>query len=167
MYSSSIVQTNIEHVEELLGIKLVRFEIEETRQWVESLNEIWDPDTGSPTRELTANEREFTQNEKLVAKFDFRYWHDRYCFMSKDGAVGKGTDISKLWVSQENLLSLLAEIEEQDTKAISEGYPVFGSRIADPKVVHGFISEGAECPGPPSETVQKRRNLNGAKPQSL
>jgi hypothetical protein len=133
MYSEPIIEQNVAHVEKLLGIKLVRFEIEETRQWVESLNQVWDPDTGSPTRELTADEREFTRNEKLMAKFDFRYWHDRYCFMSKDGAVGGGTGISELWVSQENLLSLLAEIEEQDTKAISEGYPVFGSRIADHK----------------------------------
>lgn len=69
-------------------------------------------------RPLTPDEHAFIANELILTKVDFRYWAERYCVISLEGAgVGK---LFPLWTSQELLLAELARLELENFEGSRE-----------------------------------------------
>ena len=133
MYHPELIERNLHSATKSTNTTITRHSVSRSQAFSKRITNLLSPDTGQLTRDLTAEELSFIQSEILLCKFDFRYWHDRYCWMFRDGAVGGGTGPSPLWVSQENLLSLMAETEMTNHIRHSEGYPTFGIRVADHK----------------------------------
>jgi hypothetical protein len=66
----------------------------------------------------------FIRNERVMCRFNFRYWAERYGTLAKDGGgIGKFTNP---WESQEILLRFIAKIEESIMDAFERGEPIDG-----------------------------------------
>jgi hypothetical protein len=111
MYSERVAAERIENVEKALKLKVQRRTIAEVDEFRERLEKLLDAD-GKLTRSLAPTEMEFVRSERLLSKFDFNYWRDRYATAQKDGSEGGGVGRVKLWASQEKALETIAKIEE-------------------------------------------------------
>jgi hypothetical protein len=68
----------------------------------------WDPELGTPSRPLTADEEAYISNELLMSRIDFNYWLKRYCkILTADKQIRRFTP----WPSQVKLLEVLASEE--------------------------------------------------------
>lgn len=126
MYSPKVIERKQAQVEELLGIKLIRYDVGEVRTRCESLQEILSP-RGIPTRELKQEEIEFIKNERILCKIDFPYWLDRYPMCLQDQG---GLDHIKPWESQKILLTHVGQVEEIMFDRSIRKEPVDGVLIA-------------------------------------
>ena len=50
MYSEKVIEARMAQAESYLGVKLVRYDIDECHNWLEHLAKIRDPDTDDPPR---------------------------------------------------------------------------------------------------------------------
>lgn len=122
MYSTKVIEQNIERYEANTGEKLHRLDIHVVDTFVEQLKGILN-DKGERTRDFTPNEIKFIKNELLMSKFDFRYWAERYgWFIPVEGGLSRFT----AWASQEIVLRHMAELEEAMWEAKANGHTVDG-----------------------------------------
>ena len=126
MYSPIIVERSQSKVEASTGVKLTRYDIDEVRSRVESLDKLVDDD-GQFTRDFTDSERAFMRNERILSAIDYRYWSDRYAQLIKDQG---GLGIASRWESQEILLAYIGKLEEEMYDQLARGEPVDGILIA-------------------------------------
>lgn len=83
-------------------------------------------------RPLTAEERDFIDNEMMLCSVDFLYWAERYGWIELETAKG-GKARFRAWGSQKVLLRKLAEIEEamwaEYDKQVERGYSEDAIRV--------------------------------------
>lgn len=128
MYSSKIIQRNIEAFEAKSGVKLVRWDISRVREWVEHLDaRKKKADDEKRPLQLTKEEREFIRNELVMAVFDYLYHAERYHFLLLDGG---GLGLFNSWGSQAIMLEHMRRIEEEMYEALDAGLPVDGILMA-------------------------------------
>jgi len=109
MYHPSCVAASQAKVESRFGLALIRTPIAEAIQRADALTAIYDPDSSQTTRPLSADEQEFIVHEQLLYQIDFRYAAERYLKINKGGKTLE--TISPFWVSQEMVLSQIAQRE--------------------------------------------------------
>ena len=128
MYSSKVIERNVEKFEAKTGVKLVRYSIGKVRAWVEHLDSRQNKAQKSrKPLSLTKEEQEFILNERTLAIFDYRYHAERYHFILLDSG---GLGLFSFWASQEIVLRHIAELEEALYEAIERGDPIDGILIA-------------------------------------
>ena len=131
MYNERVVERHLHAVTKKLKVKLKRTPIAKAEDWCAHLTSLLKD--GKLKRPLKAEERAHIQNERLLSKFDFRYWAERYGTLALDGSVGLGIGHFHPWESQELTLALIATIEEQNFDAFEEGSPCDGICIVQHK----------------------------------
>jgi len=145
LYSSRIIERNVERVEAQFGIKLKRYEVQDSLALRESLDAIRD-DEGQLKRPLTKQEQAFVMNESLLSKYDFRYWFERYCSMEKDGSIdGGGIGLCRFSESQEIIHSALAIAEDDEYEKADAGEPCDGIRLLTNKARQMFLTAFARA----------------------
>lgn len=109
MYHPQVVQQSQDRIEARFGFPLERTPVADAIQRAEALALLLDPDSGQLSRPLTEDEQRFVVQEQLLYQIDFRYACERYL---KINAGGKTLmTISPFWVSQEMVLSAIAQRE--------------------------------------------------------
>lgn len=147
MYSQPVIDRNIGQVYNTTGIKLIRYDdsvVDEMTAHLIGLVKGYDKD-GKPSewvRQPTKEEWEYITNERLMCKFDFRYWAYRYAVIERASIEGKPiADTGRVGLlgfmrPQEALLAKLAKSEEAMYEQVSEGHMVDGLRY--------FINKGRQ-----------------------
>lgn len=125
MYSEKVVQNRIEAVEKALKLKLKRRSAAEVDDFRSKLEKLVNTE-GNLIRTFTTEETDFIRSERLLTKFDFRYFCERYSTIPKDGSEGGGIGRIKFWSSQERALEIIAKIEEICFDAKARGETVDG-----------------------------------------
>ena len=126
MYHESVVQRRIEAYEKRKNIVIARKTVSEVDEIREHLEKLVDSKRGKLKRDLTRTEREFILSERVLSKFDFRYWCERYATIPKDGSEGGGVGRIRFWASQEAALKIIAEQELRCYEAYQSGQAVDG-----------------------------------------
>lgn len=147
MYSEKIVQRNLDAIQDQLDIRLTRYDdgmVDEMTnhlvQLVESYNKEGQPEKW--VRQPTKQEWEYINNERLMCKYDFNYFANRYAVIELAAIEGKpSTDTGRLGTvgfmrPQEILLEKLARAEERMYERVDKGYIVDGIRY--------FINKGRQ-----------------------
>lgn len=134
MYSQKIVSQRLSKLHDH-GIRVTRFSRDEILNWREHLSKKYPDWDGVSLSSLTTDERQFVENERILTKYDFRYWHDNYCVVQYDPNItGRaGVGLTDLWESQEMLLQRIAETEESNWELKKQGHPGHGIKVADHK----------------------------------
>ena len=125
MYSTKIIEMNVEKVEASLGYKLKRHSLGEIDSWIKRLNGLL-TNKGELSRSLTSEEEKFIENEVVLYRLDYHYASRNYHYIQLDGVEGGGVKRAKKWKSQEILLDCIAGIEEENDLKKKEGHPVDG-----------------------------------------
>lgn len=127
MYSTRTVEAAQAKVESAHKLTLVRYPISEVQQRKLDLSKLVKDDQSGLTRDLKPDERAFIRNEQLLCTIDFRYWLTRYASLLLDqGGLGS---FSAPWESQEILLKVIADLEDQMVDAAARGESVDGILI--------------------------------------
>lgn len=132
MYHPTVIQCNLEKLEPLLGFKLVRYSAVQSAEYSEPLLTLR-RDDGSLKRQLSREENEFIRNERIMCKWDYFYWRERYFQAELDGVEGGGIGRMRIWESQRILLDLIAKCQLEQDDAFQRGEPVDGILITDHK----------------------------------
>lgn len=136
MYSQRIVSRNVDKIADSLGIKLIHYDnqnVDEMTQHLVKLVKTYNKE-GVPNewvRQPTAQEWAYITNERLLCKFDFRYWSSRYAYIQIVPPDGGQVRVDRLgnWGfmrSQEALLKRVADDEEAMYDAYDRGESIFG-----------------------------------------
>lgn len=116
MYAPAVIAAQQEKLEASLGEalptgKLERLPAPQCHSLRRSLDEIWDPEKGQQTRDLTQDEQAFVANERLLGKIDYVYFAERYWFIQAAGQ--RLQPMFPLFESQQLMLAALAEEQER------------------------------------------------------
>ena len=110
MYSDRVISARIAEFERVIKRELKQFSVAECAEFVERLKSC----RGEKDEELrkpTAEEAQFIQNELYMTKLSFKYWAERYAWIS---AAGIGIQrMSPLKESQVLILAEYARMEEE------------------------------------------------------
>lgn len=119
MYHPEVIAANRAKIESAYGCELREYTVSEIEEWVARLRDVPAIPDPPPTlkrkadqldrRQLTEEEAAFIQNELLLTKIDYRYWAERYSFISIEGS-GLAR-LTPFWESQELILHELARLE--------------------------------------------------------
>lgn len=116
MYSKPIIQSNLSAAQKNVNFTLREYPSDYCQTVVKHLNALLD-DEGKLQRDLKPDELEFIQNERILCKYNFRYWLERYVWIkSKLGKLESDTTTTMLFpvnVAQNMILKCWAEQEEQ------------------------------------------------------
>jgi hypothetical protein len=102
MYAQSVVDRNIGVIYDTLGVRLHHYDdgmVDEMTAHLNSLVKSTGKDTGVEEfhRPLTREEEEYILNERLLCKFDFRYFAHRYAVIEIAAIEGRpATDVGRL-----------------------------------------------------------------------
>lgn len=147
MYSERIVERNVANVYDSLGVELKRYDdtyVVEMANHLQELVKSYDKDgnVAEMHRPLRDEEKAYITNERLLCKFDFRYFALRYAVIELAAIEGKpATGVGRIGElgfmrPQEVLLSKLASSEERMYAAVDRGEVVDGLRF--------FINKGRQ-----------------------
>lgn len=147
MYSRRVVEQSVRSVYDELGLELRHYDhgnVEDMTAHLVGLVESYDKE-GRPSkwvREPNDQEWAYITNERLLCKFDFDYFAQRYAVIELAAIEGKpATDVGRLgrlgfMRPQEVLLDKLAKSEEKMYDLVSRGHMVDGLRY--------FINKGRQ-----------------------
>lgn len=147
MYSDRIVERNLREVSDNLGLKLVHFDdgmVDDMTAHLNGLVEVYDKD-GIPVkwkRQPTRQEQEYIDNERILCKFDFKYFANRYATIELASIEGKPTTSTDrlgtvgFMRPQEVFLQKLSKAEEKMYDTADKGWMVDGLRY--------FINKGRQ-----------------------
>lgn len=119
MYDPDLTSRQIERVERALGRKLRRLPVHLVDEWVAHLAD-------KEGTSLTPEESEFIENELILARLDFQYWAERYCWIIDDE---RNLQRLTLWHSQKVLLKFIARLEVEMRDRHAKGEKVDGIRV--------------------------------------
>lgn len=136
MYSNPVIEKNLAAVQDLLGIRLIRYDdgmVDEMTAHLKSLVKTYDKD-GRPSewvRQPTKQEWDYIQNERIMCKYDFRYFAYRYACIQIVDPEGNPVSVDRLGKygfmrTQEALLKRIEADEERMYDAFSRRESVFG-----------------------------------------
>jgi hypothetical protein len=115
MYSSSVISRNLAAVEAKFASSGRKLSLEpRSIAYIDAATEhlaTLIDESGAQTREFTPDESEFVLSERILCKFDFRYWVERYGYCYADDARGSIHRVT-LWQSQTALINLLGTLED-------------------------------------------------------
>lgn len=139
MYSEKIVERNIAQVFDDVGVELQHYDdenVDEMSAHLSSLVKSYDKDGNVAEWNRPPNKQEwaYVNNERLLCKFDFRYFTGRYAVIRLVDPVTSNTWNARLGTlgfmsTQEALLSKIAKIEEGMYDNLDQGYSVDGIKI--------------------------------------
>lgn len=123
-------------MQDALGVRLVRYDdgmVDDMTQHLVGLVKEYDKD-GSPkewVREPTRQEWDYINNERIMVKYDFRYFANRYCNIQIVRTDGSPVAVDRLgkYGFMRTQKALLKRIESDEIKmyeAFSKGESVFG-----------------------------------------
>lgn len=128
MYNQKVVEQNLERVQDALDIRLTRYDdgtVDDMTQHLVKLVKSYDKfgAVAEWIREPTKQEWDYVTNERLICKYDFRYFANRYCnirIVSNDGSDVKVDRLGKYGFmrTQEALLRRI----EDDEAAMYDAY---------------------------------------------
>lgn len=122
MYSRKVTERQLQALEKSLGFEPRYHNLRECQQAISSLDKLYDPETGKPSRPLQADEIRWIRNERAISQCDFRYWWSNYWQILHWG--NQQLVHAPLNVAQQITLDVWGEMEEaghaimtQDLKA--------------------------------------------------
>ncbi len=147
MYSPLIIERNLAKLSDSLNVRLQRYSndtVEELSAHLVKLVRSYDKE-GRPykwTRQPNDQEQAYIDNERVLCKYDFAYWANRYAYIELASIEGKpASGVGRLGSvgfmrPQEVLLEKLAKSEEEMYEAADKGHLVDGLRY--------FINKGRQ-----------------------
>jgi hypothetical protein len=148
LYSPLVVEQEQSLLEKRLGFKLKRYDVgysvevqahlEDKLQKLAELQPDITPEQAF--QKLTAEEKAFVRNERLLCSLDFDYWK-RYAWLMPDASVSDGNLVRfEPWDSQEIILREAREIELRQYTHFKAGEPSDGVLLVVPKARQEGIS---------------------------
>ncbi len=119
MYSTKIIESNVEKYETATKTKLIRYDYARIAEIIPILTRVYND--GKPLRGWKREESDFIRNEQVLSKLDFHYWCERYCHINYGGINQMGAGVMNLWESQKLLLKLVGSCEESSWDAYNRG----------------------------------------------
>jgi len=132
LYNQELTDQQLWEAGNKLGIKLVRYDdtmLDEMLDQLEKAVETRDKwGFATKVRSLTPPERAFIKNERLVCKYDFRYYFTRYChtLIKLEDHPVIISRVKEPLVPQEMFMEYLARKEKSIVEAQRRGEPVDG-----------------------------------------
>lgn len=106
-------------------------------------------DKGNPTREITEEEQALMTNERLMCKCSFKYWAERYAYISKD--ADRIERMYPLLATQDFILERMGEVELKTFRGESNdgvlinllkgARQIGGSTLAEVIAAHKFTQQ--------------------------
>jgi hypothetical protein len=136
MYHESIVERNLERVQAALGLRLQRYDdsaVDEMTEHLKKLVKTYDKN-GMPkewVREPTTQEWSYINNERIISKYDFSYFSNRYAMIRivrPDGSPVAVDRLGKygLMKTQEALMMRIKKDELAMYDAYDRGQSILG-----------------------------------------
>ena len=126
MYSPDVTQKQIERVESVLDIHLVRYDPAVIADWTAQLIAVA---TGPKSRPWTKRELRFINNEQALCKLDFMYFAENYGKVMLGGINESGIGLFRPWESQNAIFRLVQKLEQSSWEAAERGEPSDGVLI--------------------------------------
>lgn len=132
MYNLDITDQELWKAGKDLGVKLIRYDDSMLDEMVEKLDSAvltrdkWG--FATKVRTLTPTEKAYINNERLVCKYDFRYYFTRYChtLIKLEGQPVVVARVKEPLIPQEMFLEYLSRKEKTIHEAIAKGEPSDG-----------------------------------------
>src|SRR5258708_5185270 len=132
MYNPDITDQQLWEAGKTLGTNLVRYDdtiLEEMLDRLESAVETRDKwGNATKVRNLTPPERAFIKNERIVCKYDFRYYFTRYChtLIKLEDRPVIVARVKEPLVPQEMFMEYLSRKEKKIVESQKKGEPIDG-----------------------------------------
>jgi hypothetical protein len=108
VYSERVTSEQLAQID----FKVKRYSVSESQNFVLHFNKL--------KRSLNGEEQKFVKNERILCKYDFLYWANRYAHIHlNEGGVG----LFSIWPSQELVYKLIKELEEESWDQVQDGAP--------------------------------------------
>lgn len=136
MYHPDIVERNLTVVQDQLGIRLTRYDqnmVDEMTDHLKGLVKSYSKEGGVKewVREPTKQEWDYINNERIMCKYDFRYFSDRYCHIRIVRSDGSPVGVDRmgkhgLMPTQDALLRRIADDELKMYEAFDRNHSILG-----------------------------------------
>lgn len=132
MYNLELTDQQLWQAGKDLGIKLIRYDDSTLDEMVDRLDKAvlkrdkWG--FATEVRQLTPTEKAFIRNERLVCKYDFRYYFTRYChtLIKLEGQPVVVSRVKEPLIPQEMFMEYLSRKEKKIHEAITKNEPSDG-----------------------------------------